>query len=113
MDAVVSKVHDECVGATRSPTSTLEKLKRVELRMELLTKELDLLPQDKVRVAQKTCERERRQREEEHQLELHRQQHAERNRRALNRALAPPFVKVGLRSDPRCQNFIHRRCSLS
>ncbi len=53
LDSAVSKIHDECVGASRSPISTLEKLKRLELRMEMLTKELDLLPKDKVKVAQR------------------------------------------------------------
>ena len=49
-------VHDRCVGESRSPVSTLEKLKRLELRMEMLTKELDLLPPDKVKVAQRVRE---------------------------------------------------------
>ncbi len=52
-------VHDRCVGESRSPVSTLEKLKRLELRMEMLTKELDLLPPDKVKVAQRVREKKR------------------------------------------------------
>jgi hypothetical protein len=40
------------------------------------------------------CEKARRAREEEARLEQHRQMLAERNQRALDRALAPPFVKV-------------------
>ena len=42
----------------------------------------------------KTCERERRHREQEAKLARHRQFEEERNRRALERALAPPYVKV-------------------
>ncbi len=53
-------VHDRCVGESRSPVSTLEKLKRLELRMEMLTKELDLLPPDKVKVAQRVREGKKR-----------------------------------------------------
>ena len=41
-----------------------------------------------------TCERERRHREHEARLARQRQFEEERNRRALERALAPPFIKV-------------------
>ena len=42
-----------------------------------------------------TCERERRQREHEAKMERQRQIEADRNKKALDRALAKPFVKVG------------------
>ena len=122
LDEIVTRIHDVSVGVSRSPLSTLDKLKRIELTMEALTKQLDDLPQEKVKIAQKvrgitdaaveigsflylseedifvffqTCEKERREREEEARQRLHRQTHQERNKRALDRALAPPFVKVG------------------
>jgi hypothetical protein len=41
-----------------------------------------------------TCERERRHREQEARMARHRQMEEERNQRALERALAPPFIKV-------------------
>ena len=41
-----------------------------------------------------TCERERRQREHEAKMERQRQIEADRNKKALDRALAPPWVKV-------------------
>ena len=41
-----------------------------------------------------TCEKDRREREEEARQEEHRKMLAERNQRALDRALAPAFVKV-------------------
>ena len=41
-----------------------------------------------------TCERERRQRENEAKMERQRQIEADRNKKALDRALAPPFIKV-------------------
>ena len=41
-----------------------------------------------------TCERERRQREHEAKMERQRQIEADRNKKALDRALAPPYVKV-------------------
>ena len=49
----MSKVHLECVGESRSVLSTLDKLKRIELKMEMLTKELEQMPEEKVVIAQK------------------------------------------------------------
>ncbi|TRY70220.1 hypothetical protein TCAL_17257 [Tigriopus californicus] len=109
LDEVVSQIHDECVGESRSVLTTLDKLKRIELRMEHLTTELEKLPQIKVKIAQKTCERERRQREEETRQEEHQRQHAERNRRALDRALAPPYIKPELRKFQPWQHRVIRR----
>ena len=50
---LVSKVHLECVGESRSVLSTLDKLKRIELKMEMLTKELEQMPAEKVAIAQR------------------------------------------------------------
>ena len=50
---LVSKVHLECVGESRSVLSTLDKLKRIELKMEMLTKELEQMPAEKVTIAQR------------------------------------------------------------
>ena len=44
----------------------------------------------------KTCEQERRQREFEANLEKQRQIEADRNKKALDRALAPPYIKVNV-----------------
>ena len=49
----MSKVHLECVGESRSVLSTLDKLKRIELKMELLTRELEQMPAEKVAIAQR------------------------------------------------------------
>ena len=53
LDVLVSKVHLECVGESRSVLSTLDKLKRIELKMEMLTKELEQMPAEKVAIAQR------------------------------------------------------------
>ena len=53
LDVLVSQVHMECVGESRSVLSTLDKLKRVELKMELLTRDLEQMPREKVAIAQK------------------------------------------------------------
>lgn len=56
LDAIVSTVHAKCVNNPRTKMATLDKLKRIELRMELLTKELEILPEDKVKIAQRVRE---------------------------------------------------------
>ncbi len=49
----MSRIHLECVGESRSVLSTLDKLKRIELRMEQLTRRLEAMPEEKVAIAQK------------------------------------------------------------
>jgi hypothetical protein len=53
LDKLVSRVHLECVGESRSVLSTLDKLKRIELRMEQLTKELERMPPEKAKIAER------------------------------------------------------------
>ena len=53
LDEAVSVIHLSCVGESRSLLSTLDKLKRIEMRMEFLTKDLEKLPREKVRIAEK------------------------------------------------------------
>lgn len=53
LESIVSRIHASCVGQPRSHIPTIEKLRRIELRMELLTKELEVLPEGKVKIAQK------------------------------------------------------------
>ena len=53
LDILVNHFHSKCVGDSKSLISTLDKVKRIELRMEMLTKELELLPPNKVKIAEK------------------------------------------------------------
>ena len=53
LDGTVSKTHLECVGESRAVLETIDKLKRIELRMEELTQRLEMLPEEKVKIAQK------------------------------------------------------------
>ena len=50
-----------------------------------------------VELARVTCEIERRQREKEARLEKQRKMEAQRNKAALDRALAPPYRPTGKR----------------
>eukprot|EP00093_Oithona_nana_P013471 13471.XXX_1031599_1029464_1 [CDS] Oithona nana genome sequencing. len=95
---LVRSTYVECLGPLDQEVTTMDLLKRIELRMEFLTQHLERLPQEKVKIAQRTCERERRQREHEAKMERQRQIEADRNKKALDRALAPPWVKPSLRA---------------
>ena len=53
LEQLVSATHLRCVGESKSLLSTLSKLKRIELRMETLTEELERLPEAKVKLAEK------------------------------------------------------------
>ena len=44
-----------CVGEVDPDISTMELLKRIELRMESLTQDLERLPPEKVKIAQRVC----------------------------------------------------------
>ena len=50
-----------------------------------------------VELARVSCEKERRHREREARLEAQRRMEASRNKAALDRALAPPFIPTGRR----------------
>ena len=80
-------------------------LHHIEMRMETLTQELEVLNQEKVELARVTCEIERRQREKEARMEKQRQMEAQRNKAALDRALAPPFRPIGRRPVFRFDRF--------
>ena len=77
--------------------STIDMLHHIELRMERLTQQLESLNPEKVELARVTCEVERRAREKEARMEKQRSMEAQRNKAALDRALAPPFRPEGKR----------------
>ena len=89
-------------------------LHHIEMRMETLTQELEVLNPEKVifddprqivldtdtlkvELARVTCEVERRQREKEARMEKQRLMEAQRNKAALDRALAHPYRPIGRR----------------
>ena len=57
LDRQVRTIYIDCVGNTFGPATmdvtTLELLKRIELKMEMLTQSLERLPEEKVRIAQR------------------------------------------------------------
>jgi hypothetical protein len=56
LERLVSATQAEVAGgeaAGRAALPTIDKLKRIELRMETLTQQLEKLPQEKVKIAQR------------------------------------------------------------
>lgn len=49
----VKAVYVECLEALDQEVTTMDLLKRIELRMEMLTQELERLPSEKVKIAQR------------------------------------------------------------
>jgi len=97
LEKVVLKIYEKCVGENEASISTIDMLHHIEVRMETLTQEQELLHPQKVELARVTCEKERRHREKEARLEKQRLMEAQRNRAALDRALAPPYRPEGKR----------------
>ena len=53
LDKQVRDIFVLCVGDVDPEISTMELLKRIELRMESLTQDLESLPSEKVKIAQR------------------------------------------------------------
>ena len=78
LDRWVLSIYNSCIGDNVARISTLDMLRRIELRMESLTQQLETLDQEKVELARVSCEVERRRREREARLESQRKMEAER-----------------------------------
>ena len=50
---LVRATYVECLGPLDQEVTTMDLLKRIELRMEFLTQHLERLPQEKVKIAQR------------------------------------------------------------
>lgn len=84
--------------------STLQMLTNIENRLEELFEQIEMMPPEKVEMAEKAKEKERRLRLREEKLEAQRLHQEERVKRALERARADPKKKTGrklmFRSEP-------------
>lgn len=91
----VEEVYRNCIGDNEANISTLQMLTNIENRLEELFELIEMLPQDKVELAEKAKEKERRLRLREEKLEAQKKHQEERIRRALERAQAEPKKKQG------------------
>lgn len=95
LDKKVEEVYRNCIGDNEANINTLQMLTNIENRLEELFEMIEMLPQDKVEIAEKAKEKERRLRLREEKLEAQKLHQEERLRRALERAQAEPKRKLG------------------
>ncbi|XP_043934527.1 cilia- and flagella-associated protein 100 [Protopterus annectens] len=100
----VAEVYRACSGGNEANLSTLQMLTSVENQLEELIENLEMIPPERVEIAEKAKEKERRLRLREEKLKQQKQHQEERLRRALERARADPKKKTGrkmmFRSEP-------------
>lgn len=100
----VEDVYRNCIGDNEANISTLQMLTNIENRLEELFEQIEVMPPDRVEMAEKAKEKERRMRLREEKMEQQRLHQEDRVRRALERAQAEPKKKTGkplmFRSEP-------------
>lgn len=100
----VEEVYRNCIGDNEANISTLQMLTNIENRLEELFEQIEVMPPDRVEMAEKAKEKDRRLRLREEKMELQRLHQEDRVRRALERAQAEPKKKTGkplmFRSEP-------------
>ena len=97
LDKKVGEVYRNCIGDNEANISTLQMLTNIENRLEELFELIEILPQDKVELAEKAKDKERRLRLREEKLLAQKRNQEERLQRALERAQAEPKRKNGRR----------------
>ncbi|XP_068759305.1 cilia- and flagella-associated protein 100-like isoform X1 [Montipora capricornis] len=100
----VEEVYRNCIGDNEANISTLQMLTNIENRLEELFEQIEMMPPERVEMAEKAKEKERRLRLREEKMEQQRLHQEDRVRRALERAQAEPKKKTGkplmFRSEP-------------
>ncbi|EDO43894.1 predicted protein [Nematostella vectensis] len=100
----VEEVYRNCIGDNEANISTLQMLTNIENRLEELFEQIEIMPPERVEMAEKAKEKERRLRQREEKMEQQRLHQEDRVRRALERAQAEPKRKTGkplmFRSEP-------------
>jgi len=93
----VEEVYGNCIGVNEANISTLQMLTNIENRLEELFEMIELMPPDKVELAEKAKEKERRLRLREEKLLAQKKHQEERIKKAIERAQAEPKKKTGRR----------------
>ncbi|XP_067908298.1 cilia- and flagella-associated protein 100 [Heterodontus francisci] len=104
LDQKVGEVYRACIGENEANMSTLQMLTSIENYLEDLFENLEKLPREKVELAQKNKEKERRMRAREERLREEKLHQEERMHRAIIRSQAEHQKKTGrklvFRSNP-------------
>ncbi|XP_076124770.1 cilia- and flagella-associated protein 100 [Alosa pseudoharengus] len=99
----VEEVHRCCVGDTGANLSTLQMLTNIESRLGELMERMETIPKDRLQMAEKAKERERRMRMREEKLHQQKQLQEDRIRKALERSQAENKKQVGKKLMTRSQ----------
>ncbi|XP_066912759.1 cilia- and flagella-associated protein 100-like [Clytia hemisphaerica] len=93
----VEEVYRNCIGNNEANISTLQMLTNIENRLEELFEMIEMMPPDKVELAEKAKDKERRLRLREEKLLEQKKHQEERIKKAIERAQAEPKKKTGRR----------------
>ncbi|XP_063797263.1 cilia- and flagella-associated protein 100 [Pseudophryne corroboree] len=100
----VEEVYQACIGENRANLNALQMLMMIEHQLEELLDNIEVVPKERIEIAEKAKEKERRLRLREEKIKQQKLHQEERLRRALERAQADPKKTTGrklmARSDP-------------
>ncbi|XP_040214930.1 cilia- and flagella-associated protein 100 [Rana temporaria] len=104
LSSKVEEVYRACIGENRANLNALQMLMVIESQLEELLDNIEVIPKDRMEIAEKAKEKERRLRLREEKIKQQKLHQEERLRRALERAQADPKKTTGrrlmTRSDP-------------
>ncbi|KAM5148728.1 cilia- and flagella-associated protein 100 [Mantella aurantiaca] len=104
LSSKVEEVYRSCIGENRANLNALQMLMVIEHQLEELLDNIEIIPRERIEIAEKAKEKERRLRLREEKIKQQKLHQEERLRRALERAQADPKKTTGrrlmARSDP-------------
>ncbi|XP_017553264.1 cilia- and flagella-associated protein 100 [Pygocentrus nattereri] len=99
----VEEVYRSCVGDSEANLSTLQMLTAIEGRLGELLENVEMIPSDRLAIAEKAKEKERRLRLRDEKIYLQKQHQEERMKKAMERAQAEIKKTTGRKLMPRSQ----------
>ncbi|KAI5109167.1 cilia- and flagella-associated protein 100, partial [Silurus meridionalis] len=104
----VEEVYQSCIGNSEANLSTLQMLKAIESRLGDLLERVERIPADRLAMAERAKEKERRLRLRDEKLTLQKQHQEERIKKAIERAQAEIKRTSGRKLMPRSQPSVHK-----
>ncbi|XP_053544950.1 cilia- and flagella-associated protein 100 [Bombina bombina] len=99
----VEEVYRACVGENQANLDALQMLAVIEHQLEKLLDKIEMIPQQRIEVAEKAKEKERRLKLREEKIKQQKLHQEERLRKALERAQADPKKTTGKKLMPRSE----------
>uniref|UniRef100_A0A4W5P237 Cilia and flagella associated protein 100 n=1 Tax=Hucho hucho TaxID=62062 RepID=A0A4W5P237_9TELE len=103
LGAKVEEVYRGCVGDSEANLSTLQMLKAIESRLDELLEKVEIVPKERLVLAERAKEKERRFRLRDEKMHQDKQHQEERLKRALERAQADVKKRTGKKLMARSQ----------